>query len=102
MNILAISVLECTEVGTVRLVVSNPDKAAKALDEAGMAFMKTDVLVATVPNKVGVLAEVAQKLAAKRVNVNFIYGSTGKGRGATHIVLGCNRKPTAQKVLAAY
>ncbi len=101
-NVLALSVLECTEVGTVRLVVDKPAEAAKALKKAGMTFTQMNVLVAQVPNKVGVLADVCAKLAKKGVSIDFAYGSTGKGRGATHIVIGCNKMPTAQQALRGY
>ena len=101
-NMLALSVLECTESGVVRLVVGKPEEGAKALKDAGMTFSKTDVLVATLPNKVGVLAEVSEKLAAEKVNINFVYGSTGKGRGPTLVVIGCTNMAAAQKVLADY
>ena len=99
-NITAVSVLECTEAGTVRLVVDKPDAATPALKDAGLAFVLTDVLVLAVPNTVGVLADITQRLARKRVNINFIYGSTGKGRGAARIVLGCPNLATAEKALA--
>jgi hypothetical protein len=101
-NIRALSVLESTEVGTVRMVVDKPDEAAAALKEAGMHYTTTEVLVAAMPNKVGVLAEAAEKLADSGVNIHFAYGSTGKGRGAAHIVIGCDKKPTAEKVLADF
>ncbi len=101
-NILALSVLECTEVGTVRLVVDKPDEAAAALKQAGLPFNTTQVLVAAMPNKVGVLAEAAEKLADSGVNVQFAYGSTGKGRGVTHIIIGCDKRPTAEKALSDY
>ncbi len=101
-NILALSVLESTELGTVRLVVNKPKEAAKALKKAGMAFTQTNVLVAQMPNKVGVLADVCGKLADRGVSINFMYGSTGRGRGPTHVVIGCNKMPTAEKALRGY
>ena len=101
-NIVAVSVLECTEQGTVRLVVDKPAEAAKALKKAGMAPIQTNVLVAAMPNKIGSLAEAAAKLAAKGVSVKFAYGSTGKGRGVAQIVIGCTNMPAAEKVLKAY
>jgi len=101
-NVIALSVLECTESGVVRLVVDKPEEAAKALKQAGMTFNQTDVLLVALPNKVGVLAEVSEKLAESKVNVNFVYGSTGTGRGSTFIVIGCTNMATAQKVLAGY
>ena len=65
-----------------------------------MAFTQTNVLVVTLPNKVGALATVCEKLAKKGVNINFVYGSTSKGRAATCVVIGCGNHPTAGKVLA--
>lgn len=99
-SITAISVLESTETGLVRLVVDKPKEAAKALKKAGMAFTQTNVLVVALPNKVGVLARACEKLAEKGVNINFMYGSAGKGRGPAHIVISCSKHATAQRVLA--
>lgn len=99
-NVIALSVLECTESGTVRLIVDKPAKAVKTLKQAGMTFTQTDVLVAALPNKVGILAKVCEKLARKKVNINFVYGSTAKGRGSTFVVIGCTNMPTAQKALS--
>ena len=101
-NVIALSVLECTEQGTVRLVVDKPEEGAAALKKAGMPPVQANVLVAALTNKVGALAEVTAKLAAKGVSVSFIYGSTGKGRGVTHVVIGCDKMPTAEKVLKDY
>ncbi len=98
-NIVALSVLDCAEAGTVRLVVSKPDVAAAALKEAGMAFMTSDVLVAPLRNRVGVLADAAEKLAKARVNVDYVYGSTGTGTGVTHVVIGTRNMAAAEKVL---
>ena len=39
----------------------------------------TDVLLVDLPNRVGQLAKMADKLAKKKVNVSFVYGSTGAG-----------------------
>jgi len=101
-NVIALSVLECTEAGTVRLVVDKPEAAACGLEQAGLAFTQTDVLLLTVPNKVGILAQISKKLARRGVNVNFIYGSTGKGRGSTFIVVGCTKLATAEKALSGF
>jgi len=101
-NVTALSVLECTEAGTVRLVVDKPKEAAKALKAAGLTVAQTDVLVAAVPNKLGMLAETCGQLAAAKVNVNFVYGSTGKGRGIAHIVIGCTNMAAAQKALKGF
>jgi hypothetical protein len=101
-NIIALSVIECTEAGTVRLVVNKPEAAAAALKDSGLPAVETEVLVAALPNKVGVLADVCAMLSKARVNINFAYGSTGKGRGMTHVVIGCSSMARAEKALADY
>jgi len=99
-NIIALSVLECTESGAVRMVVDKPEKAVQALKAAGMVFFQSNVLLVPMPNRVGILAEVADRLRSAGVNVNFVYGSTGKGRGETFVVVGCSSLAKAQKALA--
>ena len=53
----------------------------------------------SVENKVGALAKIAKKLATKRVNINYMYGSTGRGRAKANIVISTDRIATAQKLL---
>ena len=87
-NIIAISVAETTEQGVVRIAQCGP-----------MTCAQMDVLLVDLPNKVGVLAELAAKLASKRINVNFVYGSTGTGRGTTNIVVGTPNIKSAAKAI---
>ena len=99
-NIIAISVAETTEQGVVRMVVDKPEAALKKIAECGtMTCSETDVLLVDLPNKVGVLAELAAKLASKRVNVNFVYGSTGTRGGKANIVVGATNIKNAAKAL---
>ena len=99
-NIIAISVAETTEQGVVRMVVDKPAAALKMLDEyCPMTYAETDVLLVDLPNKVGVLAETAAKLAKKRINVNFVYGSTGARGGRTNIVIGTPNLAAATRAL---
>jgi hypothetical protein len=98
-NIIALTVAETSEQGILRLVVDRPAEAAKMLKECPMTVTQSDVLVVELPNKVGVVAKLAEKLAAKRVNIKYIYGSTGKGAGKTNIVLAVPNVKSAQKAL---
>ena len=99
-NIIAISVAETSEQGVVRMVVDKPSAALKAIADCGpMTCAQMDVLLVDLPNKVGVLAELAAKLASKRINVNFVYGSTGTGRGITNIVVGTPNIKSAAKAI---
>lgn len=88
-NIIAISVAETTEQGVVRIVVDKPAAALKAIAACGpMTCAETDVLLLELPDRVWALAKMVNKLAAKRINVDFVYGSTGGAGGKSYIVVG--------------
>jgi len=88
-NIIAISVAETSEQGVVRIVVDKPTAALKAIAVCGpMTCAERDVLLIDLPDRVGALAKMANKLAAKRINVDFVYGSTGLAGGKSCIVVG--------------
>jgi hypothetical protein len=98
-NILALSVIETTEQSLVRLVVDKASAAVKVLKECSLAFTQSDVLLLELPNRVGALAEAAEKLSEKKININFAYASTGTARGKTFVVLGAADLAGAQKAL---
>jgi len=100
-NIIALSVAETTEQSILRLVVDKPDQVAKMFEECcPFTFTVTDVLLVELPNQVGAVAKAAERLRARRVNINFIYGSTGRGRGKTFVVIGTGNPAAARKALA--
>ena len=86
-NILALSVVEATEMGLVRLIVDDPRAGVKALEEQNLSVVQTPVRLVELPNKVGALAEMAERLVQRKVNVDFIYGSTALGRNKSVLVI---------------
>jgi len=86
-NIRALAVLESTEHGLVRLVPNKPKAAAAALKAGGFFFTETDVRLVQLPNKVGALAEFAEKCRDRRININFVYGSAAGSRARAILVL---------------
>jgi len=86
-NILAIPVVEATEVGLVRLIVDDPRSGARALEEQKFSVIQTPVRLIELPNKLGALAEMAERLVQRKVNVDFIYGSTAFGRNKSILVI---------------
>ena len=65
--------------GTMELVVEDPRRAKKALDEAGLAYQETAAEEVELQNKPGALALQLDKLAAKGVNLNSICATAAKG-----------------------
>jgi hypothetical protein len=65
--------------GTMELVVQDPRRAKKALDDAGLAYQETAAEEIELQNKPGALALQLDKLAAKGVNLNSICATAAKG-----------------------
>lgn len=86
-NILAISVVDATEACLVRLVVDDARAGARALEAQGLAVVQTAVRLVELPNKTGALAEMAERLGQRKVNLNFAYGSAAPGRGPAVLVI---------------
>lgn len=82
-NIAALSMMDSTEHGVLRLVVENPDRARDTLTDLEVPTTETQVLVATLPNRPGALADVVERLSAGHVNVNYAYCTTGAKGGKT-------------------
>ena len=65
--------------GTIQLIVEDPRRAKKALDEAGLTYQETTAEEYELANKPGALAQCLEKLAAKGVNLNSICATASKG-----------------------
>jgi hypothetical protein len=78
-NILALLATAQGTSGAVELVVEDPRRAKKALDEAGLTYRETTAEEFELQNKPGALAQRLDKLAAKGVNLNSICATASKG-----------------------
>jgi hypothetical protein len=65
--------------GTIHLVVEDPRRAKKALDQAKITYQETAAEEHELPNKPGALAQSLEKLAAKGVNLSSIHATAAKG-----------------------
>jgi len=98
-NIRAVSVVETTEQGIVRLVVDKSAAARKVVKAAGLGCVLTDVILVEMVNKPGVLATVAAKLAKAKVNIQYVYGSVGPGARDAVAVFGVENLAKAKKLV---
>ena len=80
-NILALSMMDATEHGVLRVVVEDPPKARETLSDLDVPTAETQVLVTTLSNKPGALADVVERLSTAHVNVNYAYCTTGAPGG---------------------
>ena len=82
-NIEAIQAMSREGKGVVQFVPNDPDKAAHALDAAGISYTRREVLIVRVLDEPGMLGDVALVMSQAGINIDSVY-VTARG----HIVLG--------------
>lgn len=75
-NIYAISTSDTVDHTVIRLVVSDPDRAMRMFEEHGTLVVEDEVLMVEGTNKAGALADLARRLAAKKINIEYLYSAT--------------------------
>jgi hypothetical protein len=55
-------------------------KAKKALTPLGIGIQEEDVVAVEMPNKVGELQKIAQRIADSGINIEYMYGTAGTGK----------------------
>jgi len=97
-NIVAVSVVDASDVSAIRFVASDPEKAANVLRSHGYSIKMTDVLAVEAPNHPGGLNAVLKPLKEVSINVNYLYTCLGRG-GKTVLIVGVDKMEEAIQVL---
>ncbi|KMQ50322.1 amino acid-binding ACT domain-containing protein [Chitinispirillum alkaliphilum] len=84
-NISALSIAETSEYGILRLIVSDPEVAVKALKENLFSVNLTDVICLCIPNQPGSLMSAIKVLSNANVSVEYMY-AFAKGDRAQAII----------------
>ncbi len=98
-NIIAMSMMDSGEHGVLRLVAADSRQARDSLSVANAATAETTVLMATLPNKPGALADVVERLSSSHITVDYAYCTTGAPGGKTTGVFRVSDIKKASKVL---
>jgi hypothetical protein len=99
-NILAVSVSDTVDHSVVRMVVDKPANAIHRLGDVGTLVVERDVVLVEVDNRPGVLKEVAAKLAAAGINIEYLYGTALESGGRGTLVLRTSDSETAVQLLS--
>jgi len=99
-NIVAMSMMDSTEHGVLRLVAENPDRARQSLARLNVPTAETTVLMTILPNRPGALADVVQRLAANHISVNYAYCTAGAPGGKALGVFRVSDPQKAARVLS--
>ncbi|MCH8806328.1 MAG: amino acid-binding protein [Planctomycetes bacterium] len=98
-NIVAMSMMDSTEHGVLRLVSENRDRTRQTLSSLDAPTAETTVLVATLPNRPGALADVVERLSAAHISVHYAYCTSGARGGKTLGIFKVSNVNKAEKVL---
>lgn len=99
-NIEAILLEGSVDFGNVRLHVSGPRKAEKALRDAGYQFRTAEALVLKLSNEPGALADATKRLAKAKVNIDALFGTTAPGTDEAEFVFMVSDVEKARKALS--
>jgi hypothetical protein len=97
-----ISAIACWGAGCgspIHLQVSNPTKARKVLQDLGVRVTEEEVLRLTLPDKPGALGDLAVRLGAANINIEYAYASTPNGAKEADLILSVSDIAGAVKAL---
>jgi hypothetical protein len=89
-NILALSIVDTVDHAVVRMVVDKTKEAEQVLSTLHAMVQGREVIFMDVPNQVGALASIAQRLAEAGINIEYAYCTTSPSHSAGAIVLRTN------------
>ena len=98
-DIRAMSVADTNDFGIFRLIVTDIDKAKKALDEANAFVSITEVVGVAVQDEPGALAKVVKILADHNINIEYMYAFITVSKQFAYVVLRVAENDKAEKIL---
>lgn len=99
-SIRAFSIADTTDFGILRLIVSDTQKAASVLKEAGVAVSITEVVGISIPDVTGAFAKVVKLLADAGENVEYAYAFLTPEEGHAYVIFRVNNNEKASQYLA--
>ena len=82
------------------MVVSDPERAKEVLRGAKYRPTEEATLSATLENRPGALAALAEKLASAKVNLKSIYATTTPDAGTATVVMTVSNVEKAQRAIS--
>ena len=89
-NILAMSIVDSIDHAIIRLVVDKPKEAEQVLAKLKVTMQRGDVVFMDVPNTLGVLAGITEKLAQTGINLEYAYCTASSAHSEGALVLRTN------------
>ena len=98
-SIRALSLADTSDFGILRLIVSDHEKAKKALKEGGFTVGRNSVVAVEVPDKPGGLHSILSLLCQNGINVEYMYAFVQQTKHSAVIIFRFDRTDQAIEVL---
>ena len=95
----ALSIADTKDFGILRIIVDDPEKALKVLNEHGHLGTITEVISVKIPDNAGELAKALKVLADADVNVESLYAFLAGEAGSAYVVIKATDNAAAEKAL---
>lgn len=99
-NIIALTMMDSSEHGVLRIVVEDISHARSAMSKINVPMTETEVLCVEMSNRPGSMAEVCRALGEAHINISYAYCTTGAAGGKTVGIFKVADSKKALKVLA--
>ncbi len=100
-NIVALTVMDSSNHGVLRLVAADADQARDALKDLNLTMKESKVMALTMPNRPGAVADVCERLSLNRVQISYMYQTTGAAGGKSIGIFKVANIDKAAKLLAS-
>lgn len=95
----ALSLADTSEFGVLRLIVNEPEKAKKILNDSGVIVKITDVLAVALDDAPGGAAKVIEVLSNNDISVEYMYAFDTKITGKALMVAKTDDVKAANEIL---
>lgn len=95
----ALSLAETSEMGVLRIIVDDPYRLSKALDDEEYVYKVTPVIAVEVIDKPGGLVEVLDVLTQAEINLEYTYTFLGRREEAAYMIIRTDDNDGASKAL---
>ena len=97
-NMRALSVADTRDFGILRIIVSDPDKARRILEDS-TTVAETPVIAVRMADQAGALKAILSILEQAGINIEYVYAFTTAGKDSAYVVLRVNDIEGAEEIL---
>lgn len=98
-NMRALSLADTYDFGIARIITDNPEKAAEIVRANSYVVNVSDVTVVEVSDSAGSLDRILKILGENGVNIEYMYGFTGKKTDSAYMIIRPTDVASAEPVL---